>query len=92
MSRARFTRWLAAAPPALFATYAVAVAFTTYFCMYAFRKPFAAGHYDSILTGSIDLKTALIIGQLVGYALSKMLGVKFNSELTPGRRFGCWPR
>lgn len=81
-----FTRWLGRASPALFATYAVIVAFTTYFCMYAYRKPFAAGRYEGEAIGDLDLKSALIISQLAGYALSKMLGVKFNSEMQPGRR------
>lgn len=82
---ARLGRWLGRTSPAPFAVYAVVVAFTTYFCMYAFRKPFAAAHYAEPL-GSIDLKSALIISQLAGYALSKLLGVKFNSEMAPGRR------
>ncbi len=82
----RFTQWLARASPALFATYAVIVAFTTYFCMYAYRKPFAAATYEGEAIGDLDLKSALIISQLVGYALSKMLGIKFNSEMPPGRR------
>jgi hypothetical protein len=70
----------------MFAAYAVVVAFTTYFCMYAFRKPFAAAHIEGQSLGSIDLKSALIVSQLAGYALSKMLGVKFNSEMPPARR------
>ena len=82
----RFTRWLARQPAGVFAAYAVAVAFTTYFCMYSFRKPFAAAHYAGYSVGALDLKSALIIGQLVGYALSKLIGVKFNSELPPSRR------
>jgi hypothetical protein len=81
-----FSRWLARASPALFATYAVIVAFTTYFCMYAYRKPFAAAHYEGESFGDLDLKSALIISQLAGYALSKLLGVKFNSEMPPHRR------
>jgi hypothetical protein len=84
--RDRFSAWLASAPPALFATYAVIVAFTTYFCMYAFRKPFAAATFAGPEIWEVDLKSALIISQLAGYALSKMLGVKFNSEMAPGRR------
>jgi hypothetical protein len=85
-ARRRFTHWLGRASPALFATYAVIVAFTTYFCMYAYRKPFAAARYEGEAIGDLDLKSALIISQLAGYALSKMLGVKFNSEMPPGRR------
>ena len=39
------TSWLARAPTGWFALYAVVCAFTTYFCMYSFRKPFAVGTY-----------------------------------------------
>ena len=42
----RVTRWLANASPGLFATYAVTMAFTTYFAMYSYRKPFAAAHFS----------------------------------------------
>lgn len=83
---ARFTRWLATRPAGVFAAFAVLVAFTTYFCMYSFRKPFAAGHYAGETVGALDLKSALIIGQLAGYALSKLAGIKVNSELPPHRR------
>jgi len=62
------------------------LAFTTYFAMYSFRKPFAAAHYADATFWILDLKSALIISQLAGYALSKMLGVKFNSEMPPHRR------
>lgn len=79
-------RWLAAASPGLFATYAVTMAFTTYFAMYAFRKPFAAAHFAGLSFGGLELKPALAIGQVCGYALSKILGVKFNSEMRPERR------
>ncbi|MGE0546946.1 MAG: DUF5690 family protein [Kofleriaceae bacterium] len=80
------TRWLARASAGTFATYAVVVAFTTYFCMYSFRKPFAAALFEGAGIGPLDLKSALIIGQLIGYALSKLIGVKVNSEMPPRRR------
>ena len=82
----RVTRWLTRASPGLFALYAVTMAFTTYFAMYSFRKPFAAAHYAGATFWILDLKSALIISQLFGYALSKFLGIKFNSEMKPGRR------
>lgn len=82
----RFSRWLARQPAGVFAAYAALVAFTTYFCMYSFRKPFAAAHYDGQFVAGLDLKSALIIGQLAGYAISKLIGVKFNSEMRPERR------
>lgn len=70
----------------MFAAYAVVMAFTTYFAMYSFRKPFAAAHYAGDTFLGIELKSVLIISQVAGYALSKFLGIKFNSEMTPGRR------
>jgi len=62
------------------------MAFSTYFAMYSFRKPFAAAHYSDYSFGPLDLKSALIISQLLGYALSKFLGIKVNSEMRPGQR------
>lgn len=88
--RARVSRALERAPRAVLTFYAVVAAFSTYFAMYAFRKPFAAASYEgqSVSLGfvEIDLKGALIIGQLCGYALSKVVGVKLNSELSHERR------
>jgi hypothetical protein len=84
--QSRVTAWLAKASPGLFATYAVAMAFTTYFAMYSYRKPFAAAHFADQSFWVLDLKSALIISQLFGYALSKLLGIKFNSEMPPQRR------
>jgi hypothetical protein len=54
--------------------------------MYSYRKPFAAAAYAGAELGPLDLKSALIISQVAGYALSKLLGVKFNSEMMPERR------
>ncbi len=82
----RVTRWLVRASPALFAAYAVTMAFSTYFAMYAFRRPFAVAQYAGSTFAGIDLKSALIISQLAGYAFSKSLGIKFNSEMPPQRR------
>jgi hypothetical protein len=82
----RITRWLERTGAGPFAVYAVVMAFTTYFAMYSFRKPFAAAHFAGPKIAMLDLKDALVISQLAGYAMSKFLGVKFNSEMQPGRR------
>lgn len=57
-------------------------AFAAYFAMYAFRKPFAVGTYADVAGWhvAIDYKTALLIAQVLGYALSKMVGVRVISE------------
>jgi len=86
----RIRRWLSNAPPWALSVYAVSAAFSTYFCMYAFRKPFAAAHFEGAqLAGTlIELKTAFVLSQIVGYALSKYIGIKWVSELSPERRAG----
>ena len=73
--------------------YGILAAFSTYFCMYAFRKPFSAATFKSddgsilfFLNSGVELKTALVISQILGYALSKYLGIKFCSEVSPARR------
>jgi hypothetical protein len=70
-------------------------AFLTYFCMYAFRKPFAAAEYAGagFLDTGESLKTALIQGQVIGYVTSKFLGIKWCSEASRANRsrllLGC---
>lgn len=63
--------------------FASATSFSVYFCMYAFRKPFTVATYDGLTFGDsgIQLKTALVLGQLFGYALSKYIGIKFCSQV-----------
>jgi len=85
-SRSPVTRWLESSSTRTFSLFAVAAAFTTYFCMYSYRKPFAAAQYQDLEFWIFDLKSALIISQLIGYALSKFLGIKFNSEMPAARR------
>ncbi len=57
-------------------------AFGAYFAMYAFRKPFAAGTYEDmgLLPLGIDYKTGLLIAQVIGYALSKLIGIRVIAE------------
>ena len=85
----RTTRLLAASPGWVFSAWAITAAFSAYFCMYAFRKPFGAARYDGLsLWGTdIELKTAFVVSQIVGYALSKFIGIKVCSEVTRGWRF-----
>ncbi len=81
--------WLERAPAPVFALYAGLMAFGTYFAMYAFRKPFAVAsfaHVAPIGGGIVDYKIALVIAQVVGYALAKLIGVKVIAELPASRR------
>lgn len=82
------SRLLTTAPSWVFVLFAVAASFSTYFCMYAFRKPFTAAKYEGLLflDTEITLKTALVISQILGYALSKYVGIKVCSEIRPQQR------
>ena len=58
--------------------------------MYGFRVPFKAGAYEYqyAFSGSwqLDEKSVFVIAQVLGYTISKFLGIKFVSELPPDRR------
>lgn len=71
------TAWLVA--------WAIVAAFSAYFCMYAFRKPFAAASFPGEVFG-IQLKIALVVSQVIGYALSKFIGIRLVSETARARR------
>ncbi|MEM9069080.1 MAG: DUF5690 family protein [Myxococcota bacterium] len=73
-------RFLRGAPQPAFVAYAIAASFAAYFCMYAFRKPFAAASFEGSVLG-LELKTVLVISQVLGYTLSKYIGIKVVSEL-----------
>ncbi len=70
----------------VFMAWCMIAAFGTYFCMYAFRKPFTAGTYDGLNLWNIHYKSILIIAQVFGYMLSKFIGIKIISELKASQR------
>lgn len=69
-----------------FILHASSAAFITYLSMYAFRKPFTAATYDGLRLWGVDYKILLIITQLIGYTISKYVGIKLVSELHVGNR------
>ncbi|MFC1791034.1 DUF5690 family protein [Gemmatimonadota bacterium] len=58
-------------------------AFGAYFSMYALRKPITVTEFGGeYLPGTgVELKTALLVGQILGYAISKFLGIRICSTL-----------
>jgi hypothetical protein len=84
----RLRRGLAKADPIVFTIVAGLAGFCAYFSMYAFRKPFTAATFDAVPGWhfSLDYKIALVIAQAAGYAISKLIGVKVISEISPARR------
>ena len=82
---------LARANPILFTAVAGLAGFCAYFSMYAFRKPFTAATFEAVpgWTFTLDYKIALVLAQVAGYALSKLIGIKVVSELSPAKRGGA---
>lgn len=64
--------------------WSIVAAFGTYFCMYAYRKPFTAAEFGE----DLKLKTILVTTQVLGYMVSKFIGIKVIAEMRPERRAG----
>ncbi len=69
------------------ALWAVVAAFGTYACMYGLRKPFTAAGYGG---GEFPpgFKAWLITSQVLGYTLSKFVGIPVIAGMPPRRRAG----
>lgn len=79
-------KWVSRQSGTIFSIYAIVAAFSTYACMYAYRRAFTAAGFEGYDIWGVDLKTALIISQVIGYTISKFLGIKIISEMTPNKR------
>ncbi|MBL7858594.1 MAG: hypothetical protein JNM57_12970 [Cyclobacteriaceae bacterium] len=75
------TRWLRNSNGFWFTVFTSLAAFSLYTCVYAFRKTFAAATFDGQSYGGVDYKSWLVIFQIMGYGLSKFIGIKVISEL-----------
>ncbi|NOU46108.1 MAG: hypothetical protein HOO86_03495 [Bacteroidales bacterium] len=75
------TLWLRNSKPVVLTVYLSTIAFLTYACMYGIRKPFTVASFDGLTLGGMDYKALLIISQVIGYALSKFIGIKVISEM-----------
>lgn len=82
-------RWLERASPVQFSAYCIVAAFGTYFCMYAFRKPFTAATFEGTVAGGLALKTLFVAAQVSGYTVSKFIGIRVVSEMPAHRRAGA---
>jgi hypothetical protein len=85
-SKSPVTRWLNQTSGFWFALYVTVMAFCLYTCVYAFRKTFAVATFEGISYAGVSYKVWLVTFQVVGYALSKFVGIKVISELKPSSR------
>lgn len=59
---------------------ALVAAFFTYYCMYAFRKPFSVLEFEGQWLG-MGLKEVVVVSQMLGYTTAKFLGTRLCSGL-----------
>ena len=65
----------------LVALYASIITFLTYATVYGFRKGFTVCTFEGMSFAGIQFKVWLVISQVLGYACSKIYGIRFISEL-----------
>jgi hypothetical protein len=71
--------------PALLGIWCIVASFGTYACMYGFRKPFTAGTYLEEPYG-VGIKAWLVMAQVLGYTVSKFVGIRVIAAMPPSRR------
>lgn len=72
--------------PWAFQIFASLTAFFTYLCFYPFRRAYTAATYENWLYWGIQFKILMITAQVLGFAVSKGIGVKYVSEMLPENR------
>lgn len=66
--------------------WALIAAFGAYFCMYGFRKPFTAATYEEQTLWGFGYKAVLVTAQVLGYTLSKFIGIRVIAEMRAEQR------
>lgn len=64
-----------------FTLYTSVSVFCLYTCIFAFRKTFTAATFEGMAFAGVSYKVWLVIFQMVGYGLSKFVGIKVIAEL-----------
>ncbi len=75
------TTWLRQTNGFWFSLYTAVSAFCLYTCIFALRKTFGVATYENMSVGGVDFKVWMVIFQVLGYMLSKFIGIKVVSEL-----------
>jgi hypothetical protein len=86
LPQSSITSWLKQTNGFWFSLYAAASAFCLYTCVYSFRKTFSVATFQGLEFLGISYKSWLVISQVIGYALSKFIGIKIISELKASSR------
>jgi MFS family permease len=80
------TSWLKRTSTLNFTLYASVVSFCLYTCIFALRKTFGVATYEGISYWGVDFKGWMVISQVIGYLISKFIGIKIVSEIRSKQR------
>ena len=64
----------------LFILWAGGAALLSYSLVYALRKPYTAAAFEDVEFFDMDYKVVVTISQIVGYVISKFMGIKLITE------------
>ena len=80
------TAWLKRTSAFNFTLYASVASFCLYTCIFALRKTFGVATYDGLAYWGVNFKIWMVTFQVVGYMISKFVGIKVVSELQSSYR------
>lgn len=80
-NKSKITSWLEQTNGFWFTLYVSVSAFCLYTCIFALRKTFGVATYENMSIWGADFKVWMVIFQVLGYMLSKFIGIKVVSEL-----------
>jgi MFS family permease len=75
------TSWLKRTSLLNFTLYASIASFCLYTCIFSLRKTFGVATYQGLEYGGIDYKIWMVTFQVIGYMISKFIGIKIVSEM-----------
>src|SRR5882757_4225355 len=80
------TAWLKRTSTFNLTLYGAIASFCLYTCIFSLRKTFGVATYEGLTYGGIDFKIWMVAFQVIGYMISKFIGIKVVSELRSTRR------
>jgi hypothetical protein len=86
INKSRINQWLSETNGFWFSFYTAVSAFCLYTCIFALRKTFGVATYEGLSFGGISYKVWMVLFQMVGYMVSKFIGIKVVSELGANAR------
>jgi MFS family permease len=85
-TKSKITTWLEQTNGLGFTLYVSISAFCLYTCIFALRKTFGVAMYENMSFWGAGFKSWMVIFQVMGYMLSKFIGIKVVSELGANAR------